>query len=265
MKEIKSLSLIKFVDVVKKYSAGDTILFALDHVNLSIEKGELVALMGKSGAGKSTAANIIGLLDDPTSGQYFLDEIDASHLSLDQQAEIRNQKIGFVFQSFFLLSRLKSWENISLPLLYRGFSQKEAKKKSCDLLARLGVPELADKRPNQMSGGQQQRVAIARALVGEPAVIIADEPTGALDMNTSKQIMQLFSSLHKEKNITVIIVTHDPAVGAQCKRILVMVDGKVAVDKINEKPGSESAGMVSNLLVNAMLPSDDPKQTKESH
>lgn len=246
------MSLIKFTDVTKIYPAGGNILFALNHVSLDIERGEMVALMGKSGAGKSTAANIIGLLDIPTSGQYFLDGIDVSGLSIDEQAMIRNEKIGFVFQSFFLLSRLNSWENIALPLLYRGFSRSEAKKKVNDILTKLNILELRDKKPNQMSGGQQQRIAIARALVGDPSVIIADEPTGALDVHTSRQIMQLFSSLHQEKNITVIIVTHDPSVGAQCRRILVMLDGKIATDKTNDKPGEESVAMVSNLLVTAM-------------
>jgi len=249
------LSLIKLIDINKTYTAGNSLLYALKQVNLSIESGEMVALMGKSGAGKSTAANIIGILDTATSGQYFLDGVDVSNLSINEQAAIRNKKLGFIFQSFFLLNRLRSWENISLPLLYRGYSCSAAKKKAYEILERLGVPELRDKKPTQMSGGQQQRIAIARALVGEPAIIIADEPTGALDVQTSKQVIQLLTELNQKQKITIIIVTHDPSVGAQCRRILVMLDGKVAIDKANDNPGATSVSMVSNLLINTIKPS----------
>ena len=250
------MSLIKLIDVTKTYPAGSDFIFALNHINLNIEKGEMVALMGRSGSGKTTAANIVGLLDDPTSGKYFLDEVDMSNLSISQQAKIRNEKIGFVFQSFFLLARLKAWENVALPLIYRGYDRAQAYEKVIAIFNKLGISELKDKKPNQMSGGQQQRIAIARALVGNPAIIIADEPTGALDVHTSKQIIQLLSDLHRESKITILIVTHDPGVGAECQRILVMSDGKIIIDEMNKDPGKNSISMVSKLLVSISKTND---------
>jgi putative ABC transport system ATP-binding protein len=204
--------------------------------------------MGESGSGKSTLMNILGLLDRPTSGSYLLEEIDTNNLSGNERADVRNKKVGFIFQSFFLLPRLTAEQNIALPLLYRNVSLPDAIKKARAMLEKINLSPLSRKTPAQMSGGQQQRIAIARALVGDPAIILADEPTGALDSETSKEIVALFVKLNQEEKRTIIIITHDPSVGAQCNRLLIMKDGKFLLDTPNEHPGIENASHVAEML-----------------
>lgn len=224
-------SLIKLEQITKVYQTSDTVLKALDGIDLVIEKQELLAVVGASGSGKSTLMNIIGLLDQPTEGIYALDGQDVTEFDDNKAAEIRNKKIGFVFQLFYLLPRLTTAQNIALPLLYRGIAPHEAKKTIYDTLEKVGIAALAHKHPPQMSGGEQQRVAIARALVGSPEIILADEPTGALDSKTSQEIINLFLDLNKNDNKTIIIITHDPTVSEQCKRVVTLKDGKIIGDK----------------------------------
>ncbi len=242
-------SLIEFSDITKKYQVGQEVLLALNHVNLKIDHGEFVAIMGESGSGKSTAMNILGLLDSPTSGEYFLGGHNTKELTSTQQAKIRNEQIGFVFQSFFLLPRLNSIENISLPLSYAGIHRTKAHDIAKTLLVKLNIENLGYKKPNEMSGGQQQRVAIARALITNPKVILADEPTGALDSKTGGEILDLFSDLYNKEKRTVILVTHDPIVSSRCHRILMLKDGKILIDEKNENPGPDSIQKISNLFL----------------
>lgn len=224
---------IKLTDIYKVYKSGDTEVIGLDHINLTIEQGELTAIMGQSGSGKSTMLNIVGLLDRATSGSYKLSGVESKDLSDDERSTIRNRKIGFVFQSFFLLPKLNALQNVILPLHYRGEHGSAAKEKGMALLEKVGIGHLHHHRPSQMSGGQQQRVALARALVGEPDVLLADEPTGALDSATSKEVMKLLIDLNEKDGKTIVIVTHDPKVGEQCKRVVSMRDGNIVSDKEN--------------------------------
>jgi len=224
-------SLIKLKQITKIYQTSDTVLRALDGIDLTIEKQELLAVVGASGSGKSTLMNIIGLLDQPTEGIYTLDGQDVAEFNDNTAAEIRNKKIGFVFQLFYLLPRLTAAQNIALPLLYRGIHPSEAKETIYNTLEKVGIAALVHKRPNQMSGGEQQRVAIARALVGSPDIILADEPTGALDSKTSQEILDLFLDLNKNDNKTIIVITHDPTVSEQCKRVVTLKDGKIIEDR----------------------------------
>jgi putative ABC transport system ATP-binding protein len=219
--------MIKLIDIKKTYYIGDMPVVVLKGVNLSVETGELMAIMGESGGGKSTLMNIIGFLDSPSGGQYLFDNNDASNLNDHQLAEIRNQKIGFVFQQFNLLSRMTALENVSLPLIYRGLDRKERSQIGRHMLEQVGMGDRMNHRPPELSGGQQQRVAIARALAGSPAIILADEPTGALDSKVSQEIMDIFLDLNHTQHITTIMVTHDPEVGKQCPRVVRMQDGKV--------------------------------------
>jgi len=204
---------------------GDNEVHALRAANLTLQRGEMVAIIGSSGSGKSTLMNLIGFLDRPTSGRYWFHDRDVSSLTEDELAAIRNQEIGFVFQSFFLLPRLTALQNVLLPLFYRGAEEEEAKRLARDMLAKMGVDHLAHHRPNQLSGGQQQRVAIARALVGDPKVILADEPTGALDSDTGHEVMQLFANLHRHEGRTIVIITHDKEISRQCERVMTIKDG----------------------------------------
>src|SRR5882724_11977615 len=222
---------IKLEDVHKTYQTGEVEVKAVRGVSLEIFKGEFVALMGASGSGKSTMMNTLGCLDRPTSGKYFLDDIDVSQLDRDELADIRNQKIGFIFQGFNLLSRTSALENVELPMLYMrhrldGASQRERALKA---LETVGLGERADHTPNQLSGGQQQRVAIARALSNEPALLLADEPTGNLDTRTSIEIMGVFQKLN-DQGITIVMVTHELDIAQYTKRMVVMRDGKVVSD-----------------------------------
>lgn len=219
--------MIKFANVTKTYVMGDNQVEALKGVTFEIKKGELVAIMGPSGSGKSTAMNIIGLLDRPSGGEYLLNGKNTSQLSNDETAFLRNEMIGFVFQSFFLLPRLDALHNVMLPLSYQREIVSNQEALALASLARVGVDHLAHHKPQQMSGGQQQRVAIARALICKPSVILADEPTGALDTKTSQDVMNLLIELNEKEGNTIVIVTHDQEVGEQCRRIIKIVDGKV--------------------------------------
>jgi putative ABC transport system ATP-binding protein len=222
--------MIELADIRKSYQVGPTEMPVLNGVSLTVQQGELVSIMGMSGSGKSTLMNIIGMLDRPTAGSYRLNGRDILAASSDELADLRNQQIGFVFQSFFLLPRLSAIENITLPLFYRGTDPAEARARGMKLLERVGMEGRADHKPNELSGGQRQRVAIARALVGDPALVLADEPTGALDTRVGQEIMDLFIELNRERGITVLIITHDPGIAAQCRRRVVMRDGLLAQD-----------------------------------
>jgi putative ABC transport system ATP-binding protein len=222
--------LIELSDVTKHYRMGDVTVQALAGVSLRIERAEFVAIMGSSGSGKSTLMNVLGCLDRPTSGRYFLNDRDVSKLGRDALAEIRNRTLGFVFQSFNLLARTSALENVELPLLYAGVAGRERKRRAEAALTRVGLGSRLEHHPNQMSGGQQQRVAIARAIVNEPVVILADEPTGNLDSRTSAEIMQLFQELG-HAGITVILVTHEDDIAAYAARRLIMRDGELVDDR----------------------------------
>ena len=227
--------LIETRNMVKVYNSGDVKVVALDEISLTIDAGSLVAVMGPSGSGKSTLMNILGCLDKPTTGKYFLEGIDIGGLDRDQLAHIRNRKIGFVFQTFNLLARTSALENVELPLIYSGVSTGKRRETAMDALHSVGLSGREDHCSNQLSGGEQQRVAIARALVNSPAIILADEPTGNLDTKTSHEIISIFQKLNLEKGITVIIVTHEPDVAAFTRRNIIFRDGRVAEDKIAQK------------------------------
>jgi len=218
-------SVIEIQDVKKIYKMGDVQVPALDGVSLQVEQGEMVAITGPSGSGKSTLMNIIGCLDTPTSGSYILDNVDVSQMTDDEQAVIRNKKIGFVFQQFNLLPRTPAIDQVELPMVYAGATDR--KQRALDALKSVGLGDRAHHRPNELSGGQQQRVAIARALVSNPSIILADEPTGNLDSKSGMEIMNIFKSLNRDKGMTVILVTHDPAIAAQAQRVIRMHDGAV--------------------------------------
>jgi putative ABC transport system ATP-binding protein len=217
---------IRMEEVYKTYGIEDTLVKALDGVDLTIAEGEYCSIMGPSGSGKSTAMNIIGCLDRPTSGRYYLDNLDASSVSDGELAQIRNRKLGFVFQQFHLLAQLSALENVMLPMIYAGIPANERKERAVDALNRVGLSNRLANRPNQLSGGQQQRVAIARSIVNEPKVLLADEPTGALDSRTTQEILDIFTGLN-ESGITVVMVTHEPEVAKQTKRIVWFRDGKI--------------------------------------
>jgi putative ABC transport system ATP-binding protein len=221
--------IIHLEGIKKTYGQGDMAVHALKGVRLDIHAGEFVAVMGASGSGKSTLMNVIGCLDRPDSGRYLLDGRDVSRLDAAALADIRNQLLGFVFQSFNLLSRTSAQENVELPLVYAGVGAKERRERATEALRRVGLAERAHHHPNQLSGGQQQRVAIARAIVTRPRVIVADEPTGALDSKTSVEIMHLFQELG-QTGITVVLVTHEADVAAYAGRLLVMKDGELESD-----------------------------------
>jgi putative ABC transport system ATP-binding protein len=226
----KSEPVIAVRGVTKFYQMGDVEVQALRGVDLEIWPGELVAIMGPSGSGKSTLMNVIGCLDVPTDGSYKLDGIDVSKLRDAQLAEIRCRKIGFVFQSFNLLSRTSARANVELPLIYAGISGRQRRRQAEEMLGLVGLGERMDHKPNELSGGQQQRVAIARALANRPSMILADEPTGNLDSKTSVEIMELFQRLNREQGITVVFVTHDPETADYCQRVIHIRDGKVERD-----------------------------------
>ncbi|MDW8385569.1 MAG: ABC transporter ATP-binding protein [Gemmatales bacterium] len=225
--------IIKIEDIHKIYDTGAVQVQALRGVSLTIEEGEFVAVMGASGSGKSTLMNLLGCLDRPTSGRYWLDGEDVSKLNRYQLARIRNRKLGFVFQGFNLLKRHTALENVELPLLYAGVSARERKRRALAKLELVGLADRAHHLPNQLSGGQQQRVAIARALVNEPRIILADEPTGNLDSVTSEEILAEFQRLHRELGQTLIMVTHEHDVADHAQRIVLIRDGKVAEDRPN--------------------------------
>lgn len=222
-------SLIKLEKITKQYELGNNTLLALKGIDFELQRGEMSAIVGMSGSGKSTLMNIIGFLDQPSSGRYFFDGLDVSSFSEDELADIRNKKIGFVFQSFFLLQRVSALQNVMLPLFYRGTEREEAKARAHALLEKVGMQAFTEHKPNQLSGGQQQRVAIARALVGDPDVILADEPTGALDSQTGNEVMQFLKDLNKKEGRTILIITHDKAVSAECNKVFSIKDGKIEI------------------------------------
>ncbi len=221
--------LIEFKDVYKIYPMGDTAVHAIDGISMQVQRGEFLAIVGQSGSGKSTCMNIIGCLDVPTSGQYFLDGRDVSHMTDDEQAEIRNKKLGFIFQQYNLIPKLTVQQNVELPLLYGGLSEREQAERALQALERVGLRDKAKNFPNQLSGGQQQRVSIARALAGDPSIILADEPTGALDSKTGKEVLQFLKKLHNEGN-TIVLITHDNTIAAQAERVIRVHDGRVVYD-----------------------------------
>ena len=235
------MALITVKDIFKTYHLGEVDVPVLKGVSLEISNGEMVALMGASGSGKTTLMNLLGCLDRPTSGQYWLSGEEISKLSPQQRADVRNRMIGFVFQSFNLLPRTSALENVTMPLDYsqRHISEKEAIDRGKRLLELVGLGHRMDHHPAQMSGGQQQRVAIARALVNNPPLLLADEPTGNLDSTTTEEILQTFKKLNKEEGITIVIVTHEPDVGAHCGRIIRMRDGRIEADHHDAVPCPE--------------------------
>jgi putative ABC transport system ATP-binding protein len=231
-------ALISLKHVHKIYRMGDVDIHALHGISVDVGRGEFIAIMGASGSGKSTTMNIIGCLDRPTRGQYYLDGQDVSKLSKDELADIRNRKIGFVFQGFNLLARTSAIENVELPMLYLGLKHSERIKRAREALEIVGLADRMQSMPNQLSGGQQQRVAIARALVNQPSIILADEPTGNLDSRTAIEVMSVFQRLNRERSITVALVTHEPDIAQYSKRIIVFKDGRIRRDNLVESPRS---------------------------
>ena len=224
--------MISLTNIVKRYKMGEEEFSALDGVDLSIDRNEYVALIGPSGSGKSTLMNLLGLLDTPSEGKYVLNGRDTSTMNDNELAKVRNEEIGFIFQSFHLLPRMTVLQNVMQPLVYRGIPSAERVKMATKALDKVGLSHRMGHRPNQLSGGQRQRVAVARALVGNPSILLADEPTGNLDSKTSAEIMALFDELH-EQGQTVIVVTHEPDIAAHCHRTLRVSDGKIVQDSIN--------------------------------
>jgi putative ABC transport system ATP-binding protein len=233
---MEETKMIETENLTKVYQMGNDEVRALDGASFTIDKGEMVAIMGPSGSGKSTLMSIIGCLDVPTSGRYTLDGVAVENMEDAQLAEIRGRKIGFVFQQFNLLARTSALENVMLPLTYAGLSGKERQERARKALDRVGLSDRMHHAPNELSGGQQQRVAIARAIVNQPAILLADEPTGALDSKTGVEIMELFQSLHNDYGQTVILVTHDSYVARHTNRIIQLSDGHLVSDEINPHP-----------------------------
>ena len=217
--------MLRLVDICKNYRIGPISVDVLRGVRLEVNRGDLVSIMGASGCGKSTLMHIIGLLDRPTSGSYLLEGRAVSAMDDNELSTLRNASVGFVFQSFHLLPRLTTQENVALPLVYRGLGDKDIRQRSQEILEKVGMQDRTDHKPSQLSGGQQQRIAIARALVGAPRILLADEPTGALDPRTGREIMQIFSRLNAEDGLTVIIITHDQAIARHCTRHIRLSDG----------------------------------------
>lgn len=226
-------TLVEVQDMCKVYNPGENEVRALDHVSLKIQTGEFVAIIGHSGSGKSTLMNMLGCLDVPTSGQYFLNGKDVSHMTDDELSDIRNMEIGFIFQGFNLIPNLTAQENVELPLIYRGVGKKERQALATESLEMVGLSHRMDHKPSEMSGGQQQRVAIARAIAAKPPVILADEPTGNLDSKSTQEIMNVLKDLHKSGR-TVILITHDDEIAAQVKRVIRIKDGRIEADFMNE-------------------------------
>jgi putative ABC transport system ATP-binding protein len=235
-------------ELTKVYQMGDGEVRALNGASFTINKGEMVAIMGPSGSGKSTLMSIIGCLDVPTGGSYMLDDVAVEHMDETRLAEIRGRKIGFVFQQFNLLARTSALENVMLPLTYAGISGNARRERAMKALERVGLGDRTHHAPNELSGGQQQRVAIARALVNEPAILLADEPTGALDSKTGVEIMELFQTLHRDSGQTVILVTHDLYVARHTDRIIKLSDGRIVSDEVNHHPIKAGAPRPEEVL-----------------
>lgn len=233
MKEVMSKNpLIQMENIIKKYYIGEPNELEILHgIDLKIYEGEFVAIVGESGSGKSTLMNIIGVLDKPTNGQYYLDGINVQKASEKEMNNIRNQKIGFVFQNFNLIGRTSALKNVELPMLYAGISNKKRTERAMELLEKVGMDKRCHHQPNELSGGQKQRVAIARSLANDPAIILADEPTGALDSETSRIVMDIFHDLNKKQNKTIILITHSKELAAECPRVITIKDGEVIDDR----------------------------------
>lgn len=232
-------TLVEVQDMCKVYNPGENEVRALDHVSLKIQKGEFVAIIGHSGSGKSTLMNMLGCLDVPTSGRYYLNGKDVSNMTDDELSDIRNMEIGFIFQGFNLIPNLTAQENVELPLIYQGVGRKERSALAVESLGIVGLSHRMDHKPSEMSGGQQQRVAIARAIAAKPPVILADEPTGNLDSKSTQEIMNVLKELHKSGR-TVILITHDDEIAAQVKRVIRIRDGKIEADFMNEGEAEQS-------------------------
>jgi putative ABC transport system ATP-binding protein len=240
---VATAPVIQLERIHKIYKMGDIEVHALHGASLTVKRGEFVAIMGPSGSGKSTMMNIIGCLDHPTRGQYLLDGQDVSKLNKVQLADIRNQRVGFVFQSFNLVPRTSAIENVELPLIYAGVGASERTRRAREALTIVGLSDRAKNMPNQLSGGQQQRVAIARSLVNNPSIILADEPTGALDTRTSIEVMEIFQRLNRERNLTIILVTHEPDIASYATRIVQFRDGRIRRDTPVENRRDASAAL----------------------
>ncbi len=232
--------MIELSSIVKRYQMGEEEILALNGVDLHIGRNEYVALIGASGSGKSTLMNLIGCLDSPSEGRYVLNGRDTSTMNDNELARVRNQEIGFVFQSFHLLPRMTVLQNVMQPLVYRGLPAAERDRRAREALRKVGLGDRLGHRPNQLSGGQRQRVAVARALVGEPSILLADEPTGNLDSKTSAEIMALFDELHRQGQ-TVVVVTHEPDIAAHCARTIRVSDGKILSDTAHPQPSQAQA------------------------
>ena len=228
-------ALIEFREVCKYYRMGDTTVKAADHISMAVNRGEFVAIVGQSGSGKSTCMNIIGCLDVPTEGSYLLDGRDVGQMNKSELAEIRNELLGFIFQQYNLLPKLNLLENVEVPLMYRGVGRSERRERAKKALEQVGLGDKMKHKPAELSGGQQQRVSIARALVGRPAVILADEPTGALDSHTSREVLAMLQQLHGEGN-TIVLITHDNSIAVQARRIIRLEDGRVVYDGDSSAP-----------------------------
>ncbi len=242
---------IRLENVFKTYDLGEVQVQALRGVSLEVNAGEFVAVMGPSGSGKSTIMNILGCLDRPTKGRYFLDGVDVSQMSKTELARIRNRKLGFVFQQFNLLSRTSALENVELPTVYAGLQQEERRRRAIESLTRVGLADRAGHHPSQLSGGQQQRVAIARALVNRPAILLADEPTGNLDSRTSVEIMEILQTFNDEQGLTIILVTHESDIAQFAKRTLLFRDGKLIRDSLVQDP------MSAREVLKSLPPADE--------
>jgi ABC-type lipoprotein export system ATPase subunit len=241
------MELIKLHGIEKTYQMGDISVPVLKGISLTIKQGELVALTGSSGSGKSTLMNILGCLDRPSAGEYWLEGVETSKLSTDERALLRNRKLGFVFQSFNLLARTSALENVAMPLSYTAepLSDAEIKKRAAEMLGRVGLADRLSHYPSQLSGGQQQRVAIARALINRPPVLFADEPTGNLDSRTSEEVLEMFERLNREDGITIIMVTHDPKVAAHARQVICMNDGLIQNSDPVVSPAQKTPGEIS--------------------
>ena len=246
-------AVIEIKDLVKDYTVGEVPVHVLKGISFEIERGDFVSIMGPSGSGKSTLMNILGCLDRPTSGSYTLDGISVGKMHRDQLAEIRNKKIGFVFQQFNLLARTSAVENVELPLMYADTPARERRERAMKALLAVGLAGREDHQPSQLSGGQQQRVAIARSLVNDPRIILADEPTGALDSRTSIEIMAIFQRLNREEGITLIVVTHDPDIASYSNRNIHFKDGRLQGDERNAKPSEAGKDL-------ERLPAEQPEE-----
>jgi len=255
---LEARPVIQLDHIHKTYTMGDVEVHALRGVTCTIGEGEFVAIMGASGSGKSTTMNIIGCLDRPTKGTYILDGEDVSEMSKDERADIRCQKIGFVFQGFNLLSRTSALENVELPMLYLGVDAAQRHQRAMEALAAVGLAGREQNHPNQLSGGQQQRVAVARSLVNHPALILADEPTGNLDSRTSVEVMEIFQRLNREMGITLVLVTHEPDIAEYAKRVIVFKDGKIKSDRSIEKQRN-----AAEELKNMPIIEDDDEEEDE--